>query len=251
MTTKLAVFYGFDSIHRDQLTTSFKGSGIECLFFGTIRHINYHQKSVDFLEAPGNTGNKSKSSQELLDEEINSIVSVLGDRKISFMVISSLNDQGVVGSIGGDYSAWRDGLFEHLEKPLFLSTYLLRYLAPEARLLFLFNHSSFVPLIGKSTYSVSQYALRMAVNILSMERPETSISSALIDDDSLGFSVKHQSNKAGPTIEEVVDQTDSSNIAMFLKWLLLKTESEVFSERQWDSRDRDLQTLWRESWRPH
>lgn len=148
---------------------------------------------------------------------------------------------------------WRLNQATNVEAPLFLTQALLPYLK-NGRVLHISSGLAHFACPGVGTYCVSKAALHMLYLCLRDELKELAIAvgsaSPGVVDTPMQNTVRHATKEQLPAIESFIRFKESGKlvsptvVADFLQWLLLETNQEVFSEKDWDISDTSHHHYW-------
>ncbi len=149
-----------------------------------------------------------------------------------------------------DVKEWRNQIAVNLEAPLFLTTTLLPYLEG-GRILNVTIYSSFKVTPGLGAYGISKAALNTLTEYFKVELQahRIAVGSVLpggVDTDGQ----KQQAPIETPAMLRTKRLREEGKLlqpevaARFLKWLLLETKADEFSEKVWDIYDQSHHPYW-------
>jgi short-subunit dehydrogenase len=166
--------------------------------------------------------------------------SIPSHTKISHLV----NNAGIMEPSGAletiDLIKWRYQMAVNVEAPLFLTTMLLPFLQG-GKVLNLTIYASFNVSVGLGSYGISKAALNMLTNYLQVELKKQDIAVSCALPGVVETNIQKQRPKDIPMIKNMLSPQVS---AIFLTWLLLKTNHEQFSKPVWDIYDTTHHKHW-------
>lgn len=233
---KNAIVYGVMRDLQVALSNTLSSVGIDTIFVcvkGTLNCSQESNNSANCIEL------EAKLDGELI---LDPLIRYVDGRSIDYMILAPTAVQPVKKLLDVNYFDWRRCTYLNLDVPLFLTLKLFRAFTEEARVLYLFNDYGFIPTAGKGPYSTAQFALRMAINILSSEEPDALIASASIaSDENINIGNKEVFS---PNKDSKLHPTGSLDTADFLTWLLTKSNGQDFQEKPWNIEETSHHRHW-------
>ncbi|KTC87616.1 SDR family NAD(P)-dependent oxidoreductase [Legionella drozanskii] len=150
-----------------------------------------------------------------------------------------------------DEASWQKIIATNLNAPLFLTQALMPQVQ-QGRVLHIGSGVAYFPVTGWSGYCVSKAALAMLTRCWQLENPHFSVASVMpgiIDTDMQSvirhakfmdlekrdfFQALHQKNKL----------LSPATVALFLSWLLLDIEKDLYVSKEWDIYDKSHHQSW-------
>jgi benzil reductase ((S)-benzoin forming) len=182
------------------------------------------------------------------------IEQALGEGSLELLVHNAavLEPSGPLEAISRE--AFREHVAINLEAPLFLTQALLPRLVPESRVLHISSGAAHRNLPGWGPYCTSKAALYQLYRCLREElaprRVHVGSARPGVVDTPMQEHIRGLSEERFPDVnmfrqlKAEGQLTSSEDAARFLSWLLLKTDPEYFTEREYDIREPELRPLW-------
>lgn len=171
------------------------------------------------------------------------------------MIQGFIHNAGVIEPIVGldtiSQTEWRQVMTTNVEAPLFLTQQLLDVLC-QSRVLHIGSGAAYFPVAGWGAYCTSKAALSMLTRCWQLETQSPAFASVMpgiVETDMVDY-IRQSTHMQPERLAYFLQLTESNRllkpktVALFLTWLLLDVDRDVFVSKEWDIYDKSHHQAW-------